>query len=76
MTFRFNSESKVKTQTVQNILDAYEVRGYSGSIDPETPIQFEGDVVGYAVKIQGFYTRAELIAIVEDLWAFNQSTPK
>jgi hypothetical protein len=76
MTFRFNSESKVKTQTVQNILDAYEVRGYSGSIDPETPIQFEGDVVGYAVKVQGFYTRAELIAIVQDLWAFNQSTPK
>jgi hypothetical protein len=76
MTFRFNSESKVKTQTVQNILDAYEVQGYSGMVDPETPIQFEGDVVGYAVKIQGFYTRAELIAIVEDLWAFNQSTPK
>lgn len=63
-------------QTVQNILDIYEVRGYSGSIDPETPIQFEGDVVGYAVKVSGFYTRAELIAIVEDLWAFNQSTPK
>ena len=63
-------------QTVKNILDIYEVQGYSGSIDPETPIQFEGDVVGYAVKIQGFYTRAELIAIVEDLWAFNQSTPK
>jgi hypothetical protein len=76
MTFRFNSESKVKTQTVQNILDAYEVQGYSGMVDPETPIQFEGDVVGYAVKVQGFYTRAELLAIAEDLKAFNQSTPK
>jgi hypothetical protein len=63
-------------QTVKNILDIYNVKGYSGAIDPETPIQFEGDVVGYAVKVQGFYTRAELIAIVEDLWAFNQSTPK
>jgi hypothetical protein len=63
-------------QTVKNVLDAYKVQGYSGAIDPETPIQFEGDAVGYAVKVQGFYTRAELIAIVQDLWAFNQSTPK
>lgn len=76
MTFRFNSESKVKTQTVQNILDTYEVKGYSGAIDPETPIQWEGDWGGYAVKIQGYYTRAELLAIAEDLWTFNQSTPR
>lgn len=63
-------------QTVKNILDMYEVQGYSGMVDPETPIQFEGDVVGYAVKIGGFYTRGELLAIVEDLNAFNQSIPK
>ena len=63
-------------EKVKNVLDAYEVRGYSGMVDPETPIQFEGQVVGYAVKVQGFYTRAELLAIAEDLKAFNQSTPK
>ena len=54
----------------------YEVQGYTGNVDPETPIQFEGNVVGYAVKIGGFYTRGELLAIVEDLKAFNQSIPK
>ena len=60
-------------QTVKNILDIYDVRGYTGMIDPETPIQFEGDEVGYAVKLQGFYTRGELLAICEDLAAFKSS---
>ena len=63
-------------QTVKNILDLYDVQGYTGNIDPETPIQFEGDVVGYAVKISGFYTRGELLAICEDLTAFKNSLEK
>jgi hypothetical protein len=63
-------------QTVKNILDIYDVRGYTGMIDPETPIQFEGDEVGYAVKLQGFYTRGELLALCEDLLAFKNSLEK
>ena len=60
-------------QTVQNILDIYDVQGYTGTVDPETPIIFEGDAVGYAVKLQGFYTRDELLAVCEDLTAFKNS---
>ena len=63
-------------QKVQNILDIYEVKGYGGCIDPETPIQFEGDTVGYAVKVQGFYTLAELLAVASDLQALNHSITK
>lgn len=61
---------------VQNIFDQYKVHGYTGNIDPEAPIDFEGDVVGYAVKLQGYYTRGELLAICEDLKAFNDAEEK
>ena len=61
---------------VQNILDTHDVQGYTGNIDPETYIDFEGDVVGYAVKLQGCYTRGELLAICEDLKAFNDAEEK
>jgi hypothetical protein len=63
-------------ETVQQVLDANEVRGYTGNLATDMLVQFEGDVVGYAVKVQGYYTRGELLAIAEDLKAFNESTPK
>lgn len=61
---------------VQNILDTHNVQGYTGNIDPETPIELEGDVVGFAVKISGYYTRGELLALCEDLKAFNDAEEK
>ena len=61
---------------VKNILDQFKVQGYGGNIDPETPIELEGWVVGYAVKLQGFYTRGELLAICEDLKALNDAEEK
>jgi hypothetical protein len=61
---------------VQNILDQYKVQGYSGNIDPETPIQLEGFIVGYSIPLQGYYTRGELLALCEDLKAFNDAEEK
>jgi hypothetical protein len=61
---------------VQNILDQYKVHGYGGNVDPETPIQLEGFEVGYSIPLQGYYTRGELLAICEDLKAFNNSVEK
>ena len=61
---------------VQNILDQFKVVGYTGNTDPETPIQLESWLAGYAVKLQGYYTRGELLALCEDLKAFNDAEEK
>jgi hypothetical protein len=78
MTYRFDSVTHTgkSMQTVQNILNQFKVRGYGGNIDPETPIQLEGWEVGYSIPLQGFYTRGELLAICEDLKAFNDAEEK
>ena len=61
---------------VKNILDQYKVQGYGGNIDPETSIQLEGFIVGYSIPLQGYYTRGELLALCEDLKAFNDAEEK
>jgi hypothetical protein len=64
---------------VQTILDLFNVRGYSGCVDPETPIQLEGKEIGaisYAIPLQGFYTAGELRAVLHDLDAFNNAEGK
>jgi hypothetical protein len=64
---------------VQNVLDLLDVQGYSGCVDPETPIQLEGrelGVLSFAISLQGFYTAGELRAVLRDLEAFNMAEGK